>query len=40
MLSVDLLRLIWFYIIPMLKISTLRWHILNNGGLECFATPD
>lgn len=40
MLSVDLLRIMWFYIIPMLKISTLRWHILNNGGLECFATPD
>lgn len=30
MLSVDLLRIIWFYIIPMLKISTLRWHILDN----------
>ncbi len=30
MLSVDLLRIIWFYIILMLKISTLRCHILDN----------
>ena len=24
----------------MLKISTLRWRILDNWGLECFATPN